>query len=73
MGWNEGNDCGSLITRPTEAQSSHSIFDWLMLVRNVKLAGEGSGEGGPSPFHDLSGKGCCEDILLPGEPQSWAP
>ena len=58
---------------PQKYRAPTPFFDWLMSVRNAKLAGKGAGEGGPSPFHDLSGKGFFEDILLPGEPQSWAP
>lgn len=59
----------------------HSAFYFWFIYIGKKREAEGkggkagnrAGEGSPFPFYDLSGKGCCEYILLPGEPQRWAP
>lgn len=50
----------------------HSAFYFWFIYIGKKREAEGW-EGSPFPFYDLSGKGCCEYILLPGEPQRWAP
>lgn len=78
--WSEGNDYRSLITRPTEAQSSHFIFDLFILVKNGRLReGErrlGKGQWRKAHLHFMISvekaamKFCCQESHKDGPHES---